>query len=200
MKRWLLILLALALAAALLAAQEHSQAAGQEHAAEADAGHMTLWKLANFVLFAGAIGYILWKKAGGFFRARTEEIRKGITEASRLKEEAEARYAEIERRLASLDEEIQSLRAKAREEASAEQERARHEMERELKKIQAEAELEIAAAAKAARQELRAHSAELAVRLAALKIQQRITPEVEDTLVTSMARDLERQAGGQPRV
>ncbi|MEK7407487.1 MAG: hypothetical protein AAB225_20610 [Acidobacteriota bacterium] len=164
-------------------------------ASEAGPAHLTLWKLANFALFAGAIGYVLWKKAGGFFRSRTEQIRREIAEAARFHREAEARCAAIEQRLAGLDAEIESWRAKARQEAAHEQERARQAFERDLKRIQAGAEQEIAAAANDARQQLRAHAAELAVRLAAGKIRQRLTPEVEDRIVLSVAGDLERQAG-----
>lgn len=173
--------------------------AAEEHAAGAETSHLDLWKLANLVLFAGVLGYALWKKAGGFFRSRSEQIRTGIAEAARLKQDAEVRYAAVERRLANLGADIERLRARAREEAAAEQARVREEMERDLKKIQAEAKREIAAAAQAARQELRAHSAELAVGLAAAKIRRRLTPEIQDTLVSSVVGDLERQAAGRPQ-
>lgn len=153
--------------------------------------HTTAWKLANFVLLAGGLGYLIYKKGGAFFRARSEQIREGIAEAAKFKEEAQARYAQIEQRLAGLTAEIEHLRKTAREESGAEGERVRLETERNLKKIQAQAEQEIASAFKAARQELRAHSAELAIRLAEQSIRGRITAEIEDQLVASTIAELE---------
>jgi F-type H+-transporting ATPase subunit b len=153
--------------------------------------HTTAWKLANFVLLAGGLGYLIYKKGGPFFHARSEQIRKGIAEAAKFKEEAQARYAQIEQRLAGLTAEIEHLRKTAREESGAEGERVRLETERNLKKIQAQAEQEMASAVKAARQELRAYSAELAIRLAEQSIRGRITAEIEDQLVASTIAELE---------
>lgn len=153
--------------------------------------HTTAWKLANFVLLAGGLGYLIYKKGGAFFHARSEQIRKGIAEAAKFKEEAQARYAQIEQRLAGLTTEIEHLRKTAREESGAEGERVRLETERDLKKIQAQAGQEMASAFKAARQELRAYSAELAIRLAEQSIRGRITAEIEDQLVASTIAELE---------
>ncbi len=154
--------------------------------------HTTAWKLANFVLLATGLGYLIYKKGGAYFRTRSEQIRQGIAEAARFKEQAEARAAQVEQRLAGLAVEIKNLRQAARQESQAEGERVRLETERALGKIQTQAEQEIAAAVKAARQEVKAHSAELAVRLAEQTILRRITPEIEDRLVSSTIAELER--------
>ncbi len=174
--------------AILIAAGSMSVMAAAEHGAE----RVTLWKAVNFALLAGGLGYLLHKKGGAFFGGRTEQIQKGIAEAARIKTDAEARYAEMERRLEGLAAEIESLRKTAREESAAEGERVRQETGRELRKIQEQAGQEIAAAARAARQELQAHAAELAVRLAEQKIRQRMTPEIENQLVAATVRELER--------
>jgi F-type H+-transporting ATPase subunit b len=158
----------------------------------------TLWKSGNFLILAGVAGYFLYKKGGAFFAGRTAEIQRGLTEAARLKMEAEARYADMERRLADLGAQVESLRQQAHEESGAEGERLRQETERELRNIQAQAEQEISAAVKAARHELRAYSAELAVGLAAGKIRARLTPEADGVLVASMVHELENRFSGQP--
>jgi F-type H+-transporting ATPase subunit b len=170
--------------AVLMAAEEHGSGGGH--------GTLDFWKWINFALLVGIFAYFLYKKAGGFFRTRTGEIVRDLKEAARQKTEAEARYAEIDRRLASLGAEIEALRGKAREESAAEHERLRRDTERDLAKIQAQAEQEIAAASKAARQALRAYSAELAVELAQEKLQARITPESDDALVRSMLAQIGR--------
>lgn len=154
---------------------------------------LALWKLANFVLLAGIAGYFIYKKGGAFFTARTAQIRRGLEEAAQARQDAEARYAEMERRLANLAVEIEGLREQAHQESSSESERVRREIERELKKIQEQAEQDISTAAKVARQNLRAYSADLAVALAARQIRRQLTPETEDTLVEAMVTQLARR-------
>jgi F-type H+-transporting ATPase subunit b len=162
--------------------------------------HELLWKIVNFAILAGALGYFIRKKGVAFFAARTESIRRELDEAARLHREAQARYAEMEQRLANIGTEIESLRARAREESGAEGERARAEAQNDLRRIQARAEQEIAAAVKAARQELRVYSAELAVGLAEGKIRERLTPESESALVGFMLKDLETRTDASLRV
>jgi F-type H+-transporting ATPase subunit b len=156
------------------------------------------WKWANFAILAGVLGYFIYKKAGAFFRSRTEVIRKGIEEADRLRRDAEQRVAEIEQRLKNLEAEVGALRTKAREEMAAENERLRHETEENFGKIRRQAEQEIASAAKAARQEVRAHAAEVAVGLAASKIRGMLTPQADDALVVSFLDGLEEKDGARP--
>lgn len=156
------------------------------------------WKWTNFIILAGVLGYFIYKKAGAFFRSRTEAIRQGIEEADRLRRDAEQRAAEIERRMNNLQAEIDSLRKIAREEMAAENERLRRETEEGLRKIRQQAEQEISSAAKAARHEVRAHAAELALGLAASKIRDRLNPATDDLLIASFLDELERPAGAKP--
>lgn len=189
MKRTLLLILTvllLAAAAPAWAEEAHGEAAG---------GHELLWKLANFAILAGVLGYFVRKKGGAFFAARTEGIRRGMEEDARMHEDAQARYGEMERRLANIGVEIESLRAQARQESGAEGERVRAEEARDIKGIQERAEQEIAVAGKAARQQLRVDTAELAVSLAETKIRERLTPESESALLGDMLKDLEARTG-----
>lgn len=195
--------------AVLLAALYMSVLFGQSHeahtrAAEAESKHggahgpanVDLWKWANFLLFAGVLGYALRDKARNFFRSRTEQIRRDMAEAARLRQEAEQRCAEIEQRLAAVDAEIEGLRRKSLEEAAAEEARIRRQIELDVGKIQAEAEQEIEAMLKAARQQLRAEAAELAANLAAVQIRRRLSAEVDDRLIRETVQDFERRAPG----
>jgi F-type H+-transporting ATPase subunit b len=179
-------------AAVVALAAQHGEAA---HGGGTD--NTTLWKLLNFGLLVLAAGYIIYKKAGGFFAARSSEIRRGLTEAAKVKADAETRYAEMERRLNALGAEVEALRKQAREESAAERARAQAEIERDLKRIQAQAEQEISAAAKSARQRLRTYSAELAVELAAAKIRQRLTPDKDKAIVESMVEEIGDRFAGQ---
>lgn len=180
-------LLPLGLAVTVLACAE----GGGEHGAAS----LTGWKWANFALLAAGLGYLIAKKAPAFFQGRTADIRKGIAEAAGLKAGADARAAEIERRMASLGAEVEALRATARQEMEAENQRLRAETERHLAKIQEQAEQEIASAAKAARQELKSHAAELAIRLAERQLRGRMTAEAEQGLVAGFVHDLASRSG-----
>jgi F-type H+-transporting ATPase subunit b len=165
-----------------------------EHAAEGEGAHLELWKWANFAILAGALGYMIGKNAGPFFHARSREIRKGLVEAGEMRAEAEASMAAVEANLAHLGKELEKLRQEAGQEQEAELQRMRQEAAAELAKVQADAAREIDAAGKAARLDLKRHSAELAVSLAEQKIRARITPATQNALVDGFTKELGRRA------
>jgi len=178
-------LAALVLAASSVARAEEnkSEAAGSESGLKA-------WEWANFIVLAGGLGYIARKHAGPFFEARGLHIRQEMLEAEEAKKEADSRAAAVELRLARLEDEIGELRAEAQREEQAESARYVRHAAAEVAKIQARAEQEIAAAGKAARMELKRHTAELALGLAERKIRARMTAETEDQLVRAFRENL----------
>ena len=182
MKRFATLLL---VGLAVMAPAAFAQSEGGE-------GGLELWKWANFLLLAGGLGYLVVKNAGPFFAARSRKIREDIAQAEELHQAAEARVHEVESRLANLEAEIASLRAESELEAGSEMERMRQQTESEMAKIRTHAEQDIASAGKAARLELKRYSAHLAIRLAEQKIQVRMTPETQDTLVRGFVRELDR--------
>jgi F-type H+-transporting ATPase subunit b len=157
---------------------------------EAEGGSLEIWKWANFVVLAGGLGYLIGKKGGPFFAARSVKIRKDLVDAGEVRNQAEARAAEVDRRLANLEAEIAALRADSGKEEEAEAGRFGQHTAAEIAKTQAHAEEEIVAAGKAARMELKRYCADLAVGLAEQKIRARMTPETEDALVRGFVRDL----------
>jgi F-type H+-transporting ATPase subunit b len=159
-------------------------------AEDQEGGSLQIWKWANFVVLAGGIGYLVGKKGGPFFAARSVKIHKDMVEAGEVRKDAEARAAEVERRLANLEAEIAALRAESQKEDVAETGRFGRHTAAEIVKTQAHAEQEIAAAGKAARMELKRYCAELAVGLAEEKIRARMTPDTQAALVRGFVRDL----------
>jgi F-type H+-transporting ATPase subunit b len=154
-------------------------------------GGMEAWKWANFVILAGALGYMIAKNAGPFFNARTQQIRKDMLESREARQQAEARAAEVDRRLAALGSDIAALQAESQQEARNETERLSRHTAAEIAKIQAHAEQEIASAGKAARTELKRYAAQLAVTLAEQRLRARMTPDTQQSLVRGFVRDLE---------
>jgi F-type H+-transporting ATPase subunit b len=167
-------------------AQEHESASqkAKESVGVTEHGSSELfWGWANFLLLAGGLGYVIKKNAGPYFAQRSLEIRKGMVEAEAARAESDAKVAEVDRRLANLQAEIEALRGNARQEAEADAERVRREAAAEMDKVQQHLTEEIASAGKSARLDLRRYSAELALGLAEQKIAARLTPETQDRLV-----------------
>ena len=137
-----------------------------EPPSQGEHGELEAWKLANFVLLAGGLGYLIKKNAGPFFASRSLKIQQDMLDAREMRADAERRAADVDRRLASLEAEIAALRTESQAEAKAETERAMQHTAAEIAKVRAHAEREIVAAGKAARMDLKRYSAELAVQLA----------------------------------
>ena len=182
------LLLGLALLTPVAFSQGETGGKSSEAAGE---GTLDIWRWANFVLLVGGLGYMAAKFGGPFFQARGRKIRQDMMDAEEERKAAEKRAAEVDRRLANLESEIQALRAESQKEASSEQELMRQQTAAEMVKIRAHAEQEITAAGKAVRLELKKYSAELAVALAEQKLRARITPDTQEGLVQGFVRDLD---------
>lgn len=142
----------------------------------------------NFAVIAAIIVWAGVKYLPGMFRDRSTAIQKAMQEAQMASEEARRRLAEIESRLMRLDVEIAMMRDTAEKEGAAEETRIQAAAEEDARKIVASAEQEIAAAVKAARRELTAHAADLAVGLARKQI--RVDAVTDQALVRNFAGQL----------
>lgn len=149
--------------------------------------------LLNFIFIAWAIIWAGYKYLPRMFRDRTAAIQKAMQEAQKASEEARRKLAEIEARLQKLDVEIGMMRDAAEKEGAAEEARIKAAAEGDARKIIESAEQEIAAAAKAARRQLTAHAADLAVGLAQKQI--RVDAATDQALVRNFAADLSAASG-----
>ena len=193
LRRACLKLLAFTLAAATLYAQEEGHAEKTASNLSPTLETILLW--ANFALLAIGLGYLIKKYGAPFFADRSERIQREIVEAAKVKADAEARSAEVDRRLANLQADLAALRVESRQELDSMERLATAKTSAEMAKIQSNAEQEIAAAGKAARLELKRYSAELAVNLAAEKIRARMTPEAQEALAGDFIKDIGGFAG-----
>jgi F-type H+-transporting ATPase subunit b len=154
--------------------------------------------LLNFAVIAIAIFWVAKKNLPGMFRNRTAEIQKAMQEARKASEDANRRLADIESRLSRLDAEIGTMRTAAEKEGAAEELRIKAAAEEDARRIVESAEQEIAAATKAARRELTAYAADLAVTLATRQIH--VDSPTDQALVRSFARELADNGGGPGKV
>lgn len=196
MKARLALLLMLALLALPALAAPAAEEGSEEHAAEGGAAEL-VFKWLNFLVVFGGGAYF----GAGFLKKEFARMRQGIQsqigEARRQREESQQRLAEIEQRLAGLEQEIESLRREAAESAAAERRRIEEAARRESERVLATTRAEIDSAGRAARMELRAYAARLAISLAEQRLRQQLTPQVHTALFEASLRHI--AAGGNGR-
>jgi F-type H+-transporting ATPase subunit b len=198
MKRliWITVLGA-GLWAGLAMAQEPAAKSEATEKSESSEDKLAIWKWANFVLLIAGLGYLVAKSVPAMFKARGEEILKGIQEAQKVKQDAEKRAAEMEARLAKLGADIEAFRVHAKADMEKEGQRIQEETAAHMKKLEAQAAAEIESAGKAARAALKRVAADLALDLAAQRIQSRLDASSDtstaDGLVDNFLSDLKHQ-------
>lgn len=186
MKRLLLIaMLALGCAAGLFAQEEKKE--------QAEPSAVLRW--ANFAILAAGLGYAIAKTFPPMFKARNEEIQKGITEAQALKKDAEARAAAVDARIRTLGSEVEKLRAESKVEMQQEGERIRQDTTQQIARMEAQAQQEIESAGKLARKDLKNYTARLALDLAEQRVRARLDANAENALVNGFLQDLQGQPG-----
>lgn len=175
------------------------ESAAQQQAASEKPGQTvepsSFWDWANFVLLAAVLGYIMRKSLPPLFRKQTDEIQAALAEAAKVKQDAAAFAASVERRLENLQREIEVLRKNAHDEMKAEGERLSRETERHLHRIREQAAQEIELMTRGAKDALRRYAAELSVRAAEERIRARMNPEQQEGLVGAFLQDLHERIG-----
>ncbi len=141
------------------------------------------WKITNTLIAAAVLGYFLYKKAPEFFNTRSADIQKAIRDATGLKMEADLRYSDIDRKMATISDEVKRLRNQAALEMERERQRRQQETEEAIRRIQANANAQIEAFRQAGTRSVRAYAADAALDLAARRIrEQAISAVSEDSL------------------
>jgi F0F1-type ATP synthase membrane subunit b/b' len=138
------------------------------------------WKIANTIIFVAIIGYFLYKKAPAFFNARSADIQRAIRESTGLKMEADLRYSAMDRKMATLADEVKKLREQAAADMEREHHRRQQETEEGIQRIQANLTAQIQAFRQAGIRSLRNQTAQAAVNLAAQRLQEQAGPRVPD--------------------
>jgi F-type H+-transporting ATPase subunit b len=165
--------------------------AAEEGANAASQRATEIFKWINFAIVAGVIVWVFGKKLPSVFRARAEAVSSAITNATSAKAAADAQLLDAETRLRNLQKEVRELRALADKEAAAEVERLRAATQSDAQKIAVAARAEIEAAERAARLELKALAANLAVDGAETLLAKQLTPRAQESLISNFVESLE---------
>jgi F-type H+-transporting ATPase subunit b len=166
------------------------------HAAEEGGSAATetateIFKWINFAIVVGLVVWVFGKLLPPKFRKNAENIASAITKATAAKAAADAQLREAETKLANLEKEVAELRASAERESTAETQRIRALTQSDSQKIGVAAKAEIAAAERAARLELKALAARLAVDGAESLLTKQLTPQAQESLISNFVKSLE---------
>jgi F-type H+-transporting ATPase subunit b len=151
-----------------------------------------IWKILNFAIFAGGIGYLIVKFAPSFFNARSADIQKAIKDATGLKMDADLRYSEIDRKMANLSGEVGKLRAESQAEMQREHERLRAQTREEIAYIQKSALSQIDALRGEGAVTLRLHATQQALAAAEARLRERFASADQKDLFSDFVRLVER--------
>jgi F0F1-type ATP synthase membrane subunit b/b' len=143
----------------------------------------------NFFLM---LGLIIWK--GGpllseALQARSTSIRRAIEDAQRLAQDAAKRLAQVEKRWAEIDSEIEAIRARAETEMQYDEHMLSARMTEDIRRIMEYSQSEIGRLEQGARSELKTFAAGLAVSLAHESI--RIDERTDQDLVKGFIEGLQ---------
>jgi F-type H+-transporting ATPase subunit b len=187
--RYLFFFAALFLTLTFAVASAH--AAGESAGANAKQERATeIFRWINFAIVAGVLGYVFLKITPPTFRQNAAEISSAITKSTAAKAEADKQLRDAEQKLARLQQEVAQLRAAGEQDAKAESERIRNVTRSDTVKIGA-AKAEIEAAERAARLELKAIAANLAVDGAESLLAKQLTPQTQEALLANFVKGLE---------
>jgi len=150
------------------------------------------WKFLNLFVFVGVMINVLKRPLTDAFRFRREGIRRELLRAQAERDQALAKLAEVQSRLARLDSEVAGIQELARSEAQAERERIARETELEMVKLREQAQREIASAGKVVRHDLRVFAGQQSVKLAEEVIRREIRSEDDMRLIDMSVEQLGR--------
>jgi F-type H+-transporting ATPase subunit b len=163
-----------------------------EEGGNAAAGRATeIFKWINFAIVVAVIVWLFSKVLPSVFRKNAESISSAIRKATEAKAAADAQLREVEMKLANLQKEVAELRAFAEREATAEVVRIRAATQSDMQKIAAAAKAEIAAAERAARLELKAFAAKLAIDGAESLLAKQLNAQAQESLISNFVKSLE---------
>lgn len=142
-----------------------------------------LYRCLNFAVTFGLLAYFVTKPLRNGMAARREGIEKSLAEAKQAKQEAEARFAEYDRKLAKAAGEIEAIHAEIRREGELEQEKILANAREMAEKIKAEAKKSAAQEVARARVELQREATRMAIAIAEDLLAKNVTPQDQDRLV-----------------
>lgn len=180
--------LAIVLIAGLLTALPAISRAA-EHAEEGGSA-IGLWKVVNFIVLAVGVYFVWTKVINVALDKRQAGIKNAISEAARVKKEAEEAARQYKEQVNALESRLASIAEELRLEGEAEKKRIIREAEEAGVRLMEQAKLTARQEVKKARVEIRGEVAELAVQMAAEILARELRPEDQQRLIKTYISDL----------
>ena len=175
--------------APLLTWAQGSGTAAKEESSESP--HELLYKIINFAILVGGLGYILRKPLAEFFSSRSASIQKGLEEGRKALEASQAQLKVVEEKLKGLEAEIGAFKASAIREMEAERQRMKLAGVEDAARILESARNQTTVAVRAAKLELKRYAAQKSVTLAEELIRTRLDDSGRQRLVTQFVATIE---------
>ncbi|HEX7580394.1 MAG TPA: ATP synthase F0 subunit B [Thermoanaerobaculia bacterium] len=156
---------------------------------------LSIWQAVNLVVFLGLLVWLLRKPVGAFFGDRRKEIEENIRRTDENRRRAEQLAADMEARLAKLDEEVAAIHQHAMKEAASEQAELLRQAEEDARKIVDRVRADMDTRVRHARKELTTYAGDLAVEIARDVLLRNVTPQDEDRLLREGLTALHDAAG-----
>ena len=152
--------------------------------------------LFNLILFVGIIVYFARRPVVDGVKNRAVDIRRELTEAARLRDEARQRYEELGARLARFEEEVQALRDEAVVDARQDEANLVARATQEAERIQETAGRNIDEQIQRARTTLRAEAVGLAVHLAERTLREQVQSDDQKRIAREFLDSLSNDQDG----
>jgi F-type H+-transporting ATPase subunit b len=137
----------------------------------------TVARLFNFAILAGVLVYFLRRPIQEYLQTRSGQIRQDLVTAAEMRRAATQQLEEIQRRMAGLPAELETLRTRGAEDIAAEKARIAETAKVERERLLEQTRREIQMRLRVARRELTELAAQLAVQVAEHRIKRNITPD-----------------------
>ena len=125
--------------------------------------HELLYKVINFVILVGGLGYVLRKPLAEFLSSRSASIQKALDEGRKALEASQAQLQAVEAKLRGLEAEIAEFKASAVREMEAERQRLQQTIAEEAVRILESARAQTDTAGRGAKLDLKNYAAQQAV-------------------------------------
>lgn len=191
--RWYLSVSIVAVALVLVAGVAGASGDSDENGAETL--KLVIYQGLNLALLLGVLIYFGRKPISDFFSTRRSGIQSELSEAADLLSQAELRNSELQRRLVDLGSDIEGIREEAGRRAEEEAERILADARATAERIRRDATAAVAQELRRAQSELREEAADLALEIAARKLNEQVGGADRDRLVDEFILRVEANPG-----
>ena len=151
-----------------------------------------MWPAINLLILIAALVYFARKPIVGYFADRRGEVAGELKAAADQLGEAEATYAKWQRRLIDLETELEEIRGTSRQRAEAERERILEAARASAERIRRDASAAVDQELRRAREELREQATQLALKIAAERLEREVTDADRDRLLDEFIERVEQ--------